>query len=623
MKLPIYQGVLPKTNKTLSLNGINHSSNAKTDINDAINLTGTKHLKTRPSRKAALLLERTPDQIIPIGERLFFRYQNELQEMVADIDGTLKNKNESLRLSALSSAPDRILIIWKTKLCVLPDMIYFEQSDNLAVAELGADVDRKTAMPFLDSRTLFYTSGYSGDESCEEAYLLKVGMQLSFSWLGNLKFTIISIDRVYSNLGTAEAFEGYRVRLDIPVAGWEKIPSDGKVFYSNSRQGKLLPPSYIGKFDEINCFENRMQIYSTKENSTFFYSALSQLHPGQTVRLSGSKSPQNNGIFTIENVGKDYILFKENLFPVNEDLGTEITITPIIPDLTDAVLLEDRLVGIDKKRGLWVSAKDMPFLLHKAPLAEEDAWYCQLPVNATGITVWKDSVILFTEFAGYRLYGKDAFSYGITRLSISGLLANSSKTLCELADTAYYASSLGIMRYSGSSDNSISAALPHNMWYRSATILGAELYVLADQRLWVYNPDSSIWWSQNAEDVTDIFTVFGKLYLLTPYTIYCANGGDSGFYWRLITSNQPADLQYDVLPRKCKIKLNSASGSTISISFRAFGTKNWVPLATRTVHDETILTIPLLKTKCNGFFLKLEGYGEIEINHIELVYREV
>ncbi len=622
MKLPLYQGALPKTSKNLRLNGLNHSSSEKTDINDTINLIGTKPLKTRPSRKPALLLDRTPDQIIPIGERLFFRYHNELQEMTADTDGTLKTKNAPLELSALPSVPDRILIIWNYKLCVLPDMLYFEQSDNLTLTELGAGVARKTAMPFTDSRTLFYTSGYSGDDPCEEAYLLRVGMEISFSWLANQKFNVISIDRAYSNTGTAEAFEGYRVRLDKPVSGWNKIPTDGRIYYANPSRGLLLPPSYIGKFEEINCFENRMQIYSTKENFTFTYSALAQLRPGQTVQLSGSKSPQNNRIFTIEDIGRDYILFTEALFPVNEDIGTEITITPVMPDLEDAVLLEDRLVGIDKESGLWVSAKNMPFLLHKTPLNEEDAWYCGLPAGATGIAIWKDSVIAFTEHGGYRLYGSDAFSYGITRLSVSGLLTNSSKTLCQLADTVYYASSLGIMRYSGSSDNSISAALPPNIWYRSATILGAELYLLADQRIWVFNPDNGTWWSQNAEDVTDIFTAFGKLYLLTPYTVYCAEGGDFGFYWRLITSNQPSDLQYDVLPRKCKIKLNGASGTTLSISFRAFGAKNWVTLATRAVHGETILTIPLPKAKCNGFFLKLEGYGKIEISHIELIYRE-
>lgn len=622
MKLPINLPQAACTRETLSLCGLSRGLAGTTDLSDAVNLTGSNRCETREARSVALLLTERPDQIIPVGQRLFFRYGNTLQEMSAEETGALIPVGTARTLNALQPAPDRILIEWEEALAVLPDGIYFsDKTPDWQI--LGADCEASVAIPFADARTLFYTSGYSGDTPCDEAYLLKTGMQFSFSWLTDQVFHVIAIDRAYSDSGNGTVFEGYRVTLDRDVSGWNTLPKGATLSYASPTNGRLLPAIQIGRYEELSFHDNRLLFFSNHPLFTYTYQHGDLLHPGQAVLLGGSGASQNNRQITVTEIGENYIEFSESLFPISEAAGTVITITPLLPALRYARLAEDRLIGVAEDQTLWVSRKGEPFVFHASPTVGEDAWSTRLPAPATGMTLWKDSVLCFTELGGFRLFGADALHYGVTGLSVSGIDQKSAASLAQIADTLYYASPLGIMRYAGSSDRCISGTIPTSLWVQDAAALGADYYMLADGRLWVYNTEQDIWWSQNAETVTNIFAAFGTLYLVTPDTVYRANGGTAGVGWSLVTATLPKGESDRVVPHSCRLRLESDVGCSLTLLFRAYGSKQWIPLATRSLQEEQYLCRRLPQAACNGFALKLEGCGPVRLHDISVTYRRL
>lgn len=622
MRLP---NNLPQTvlaTQTLALHGISRDFTDATDLNDAVNLTGTPLCQTREARAAALLLTEQPDQIIPVGERLFFRYGNTLQEMSASDGGDLVTLGSPLSLSALQPAPDRFLIHEENRLSVLPDGIYF--TDEAPTWQIfGAGYDIKTAIPFTDARTLFYTSGYSGEIACNEAYLLKAGMLFSFSWLAGQTFRVVAVDRAYSDSGNGDVFEGYRVTLDRNVTGWKSMPTGAKLSYAMPTAGPLLPTIQIGRFEEIDFYEDRMRFYSTHPTYTYTYQHSELLHPGQLVQISGSGAAQNNRTITVTEIGENYITFSETLFPITEAAGTTITITPLLPNFRYLQPWEDRLVGVTEEQTLWVSRKGEPFVFHQSPITGEDAWSIRLPAPVTGMTLWKDSLLCFTETGGFRLFGADALHYGITGISVSGIAKQSEGSLAQLADTLYYASPLGIMRYAGGSDRCISKALPTALWVQSAAALDGSYYVLADQRLWCYDTERAAWWSQNAETVTGIFSAFHNLYLITPSAVYRSKGGTAGVDWSLRTATLPKNTSEQIVPHHCRLLLESEAGCALTILFRPYGTHRWEPLVTRSVKGERCLKERLPHATCNGFSLKLEGCGSVILHDLSITYRRL
>ncbi len=623
MKLPLFKAAPPTKRMAFHFEGIDQFSKDGNFLHDAVNLTGHPSCQTRKARGVALLWKEIPDQIIPLEEGLFFRYQNELKQMQVDDTGALSESGYTISLTPLTPSPDRLLIPTKDGLCVFPDNLQIHEGENQWQA-FAPSYPIKAKLPFISARTLFYVSGASGGTPCDESYLLRVGMKVKFSWIEGKEFSIIGADRAYSEIENgARVLEGFRITLDCAVTNWSNPPSDAKMFYCTPTIRPLLPSVSLGSHEEISYYLDTLELFPEDIDYSYSYAFLDLFHVGQEVVISNSGAAANNRTLQIRELGDNYIRFTEDLFPYTETEKHEITLTPVIPSLDYAVWTNDRLIGADNQnKTFWVSREGEPFVFHKMPTVAEDSWQCRLESTVTGLAPWKDSVLLFTEQGGYRLFGSGALHYGISKLPICGIPSRCQDTPAQIGDRLFYASSLGIMQYNGGSDHCISDPLPPELEVSCGAAHQNEYYALAGERLWVYHPATERWWSQDAEGIRFLFSAFGSLYLVSDQALYRADGANYPVPWSLTTAELPPQQEGSLSPSFCTVKLKAEESILLQVSYRARGGR-WKRVFSHPVRGEDTLIISLPKASCEGFFLKLEGKGRIILSHLAIQYRRL
>lgn len=622
MRLPTTYKASTKIRKNYRFKGINRKSYDPNYLYDAVNLTGIFGCKVRQARQPAMLFNSYPDQIIPCGNKLYFRYGNTLKEIICDGKALTENSTQ-FKLKDFTQPPNRVLILIEDVICVLPDGIqlcYKEQNWNLFASEYSVSA----ALPFIDSRTLFYSNGFSGVEYCDEAYLLKWGDKVKFSWLKGEEFTIISADEAYSYSSGADMFEGIRVVLDKPVSGWNALPSNAAMSYLTPKNRNLLSDIKLGLHEQIDFAGNEISFLTNDLYYHYDTSFLKQLHIGQEFSISGSGMPQNNKTVHIKEIFDTSICFEETFLPYTEEDGNEITLTPIIPNLDFAVMIDDRIVGADNStKSFWVSRYKEPFVFHKVSSNAADSWRYCYDDEVTGMTVFKDSVICFQNNGGFRLFGSNALNFSTAKLPISGIEFGCGKSLARVNDALFYSAQTGIMKYSASGDSIISLPLPDNLFIKYGAGYKGNYYALAEKRLWVYNTDKDIWWSESGENISEVFTAFGNLYFCTKQTIYCADGGDADIKWQFQTLELSGENEYKIKPITCKLKINSETNCKIDIYMKSCGSLIWHPLATHSISGEENINIPLNKSCCEGFYIKVCGVGKASIEKMRIDYRRI
>lgn len=603
----------------ISLLGINKGENS--GFAKAINMVGCGTARVRKSRKPVMFLDEEPSQIITCGERLFFRYNNRLVEIFAKENGELYKDDHIYYLLEFEKDRDRKLFEWDNNIYVLPDgIILTKENENWNSFGLGCSVS--AAMPFINNRTLFYTSGYSGEEVCNDSAILKVGIKVRFSWLPNDEFTIVAVDEANSfSADGAVIFEGSRITLDRAVEGYNNLKSNHYMQYAFIRGSKVLKNMHIGCNSGVNFSDKSINFYDSAVSYTFDYKPKEYFKEGQTVSISGSSIAQNNITAKIEKILDNSLVFDKDFINVNEKVGTEIIISPVIPDFDFATVIEDRLFGIDNKGGkLWVSALKNLFLFYDKPENKEDSWSVNLTETATGITVWRDNIICYTKSGGFRVLGYHALNFGLRQLPVSGIKIGSEQTLGRIGDMLFYNSNRGVMRYSGGRDVKISDKIGDLAKAKKGIALGKEYYLLTDDKIYVYDPDSEIWWCEDANGVSNVFCAYDNRYLLIDKVIYVADGGKFAVDWETETTEiLPKDKDF-LYPHSCKIKLANNGIGFMRLYFGGSG-DDFKLIGTTDLADKNIIEFKLPGKRCCGFKIKLEGSGYAEIENIRIIYR--
>lgn len=623
MRLPTFKiASTPKT-EVMSFNGINTKSTNPNFLYDAINLTGAYKCHSRKSRSPALLMDTTPDQIIPFGETLYFRYGNTLNEVACDINGNLITDVKTYSLNSLSPAPDRSLIINDGCLCILPDGIRISNEAE-EWYDFGKNCDVAVALPFINSRTLFYSSGYSGGEVCDDAYMFNVGDKVTFSWITNKEFTVCAVDTAISHIDGDMIHQGTRVTLDSTVTSWNALPDNASMKICTPKSRKLLNTVKLGKNETVIFRGNEIIFYDKDGKYSYEYSLLNSLYVGQRVKITGSNTSANNKTVTITDISDSYISFDENFAPTKESSSNVIAIIPIIPSFDFVTQIEERIIGVDNStKTFWVSRCDDPFVFHKSTKTRQDSWCCNYSTEVTGLTVFKDSVIAFTENGAFRLFGSDALNFGISQLHIMGMKKGAFKTFASIGDKMYYLSELGIIEFNSSSDRIISNPLPDIFTAKHGAAYKGKYFLLADNRIWVYDTEKNVWWSESAENIISLFFAFGNLYLNTQNAIYLSDGKDSDIDWSLETLALPSKTSGKIKPMNLVIKAASNKECTLYLYMKCDEDIDWQNLDAQSLQGNKRLVFSLCSAPCRNFKLKLIGNGDICFESFEIEYRRI
>ena len=628
MKLPSFSSFSKPKSLTTLFSGIN----SKNGLYDSVNIILDGSPKTREARSPVMLFDKPPDQILTCDDRLFFRFKNTLKEIVKDRFGMYYEGENQYNLNNLTGSPDRTLVSWEDSIYVLPDSIKLGSSDIWL--SFAANDSLSTALPFINPRTLFYTSGYSGGNVCDDCVLLKAGVKLKFSWDRTYEFTVVSAENSYSYTEDGSMMlEGIRVTLDTDVPCYDSLPTSGSIVYCVPEQRPILNSLQLGYNHDIRFRGNQISFVDT-DGSYYNTSILRDfLRVGQKVKISGSTISSNNKKAKITYIGESYITFDTNFETYEEPSKNVVSITPLIPDFSHLLLTEDRIFGVDNTEGkLYISALKNPFLFYDNPKLPEDSWSVKLNEEATGITLWKDNIICFTESGGFRVLGYTALNFGIRQLSLSGIKKGCESSLVRIGDTLYYCSSRGVMKYSGGSDKKISGDIPYISDIKSAVTNGVYAYMLSGDRIWVYNTDTETWWSESAEGVREIFYHEREQFICTDNALYLTKEDRPIFTAEKVNAavqwsfKLPLLLNFDsrkIQPLYCVLNFSEPSDFVFSLSFKAYGDSVWKNTGVSANKGEGFVKIPLFKNYCNGFWLKGEGTGMFCPESITIYYRSV
>ena len=621
MRLPTFAKGGSTQKETFCFKGIDPNNTNADFLYDAINLTGFYKCRSRAARSPAAFTNNPPDQIIKCSNKLYFRYGNTLSEVTCDEKGILSIGEKTYSLSSIDPAPDRSLFYKNNCLCVLPDGIQLSDEAEEWYT-FGTSCDIATALPFTNSKTLFYTSGYSGGDVCDEAYLFNVGDKVTFSWLSDKTFTVTAVDTAFTIMNEIQINEGVRITLNATVSKWNSLPNNAVMKLSTPKNRKLLDAVKLGVNETVNFTGNHIAYYDKSGDYYYEYSLLKTLYKGQRVKISGSKKSANNKTVTITEIGDSFISFDEKFLPSTET--SVITITPVMPSFDFITEADDRIIGVDNNaKTFWVSRSGAPFIFHQFPSKAGDSWCFKYVDEVTGLTIFKDSVIAFTENGGFRLFGSNALNFGITQLHISGMKKNCFKTFASISDDMFYQSELGVVKFGGSTDSIITSPLPDRFVSTCGEAYKGNYYLLTDGRLWVYNTEKNVWWSENAENILEIFSFFGKLYFVTQSTIYLAEGTDSSIDWMLETCELPFKPDFYLKPLNLILNATSQNGCIVKIYMKTQENTFWCELDALSLKGGSALKIPLLKSPCNSFKIKINGSGDICIDNIQIEYRRM
>lgn len=604
MKLPFLNSSVKWIEEKGGFNGIGENQ-----LSDALNLHCSDICHTRLSRQEAFVYDSPPDQIIKCNNFIFLRYGNTLRQVFMDDDGILNQTAAIYELSKLPTYTDREVILWNNRFFVFPDNIYIGYD---VWKTFGENNSLKVALPFINARTFFYTSDASSSAFCDESQNLKVGMKfrLTYDYVSTeYTIKIIETKTALAEDGVSLIEVGKRITLDKDVSNYNSLPAGLKIEYCDPANRPMVNELTVGFNHSVAFSGNKMTITSL---DTAYSIPLDEFFKvGQQVEIAGSSVDLNNLSLKITDI-KDNTLYFDGAFTAkDEENGTVITVKPIIPKFSHLLITEDRLFGVDnEEKKLHISALNNPSLFYDNASEPKDAWSMNLSEECTGLTLWKDSVICFTENGGFRILGYNATNFGVRQLSLNGIKKGCEKSLSRVGDTLFYCSDKGVMRYSGGSDNAIFHSNLQIRNVKKATNDGVYVYMLTDDRIWVYDTVTSFCWSEDNKKVWDIFNFNSNIYFALHQGLYIAKGeGDAWVNWSFKLPFLPNEKYQRVAPNYLSLTYLNNTDCVINIYYKAFGEAIWKTCGTYQLKDEGSIKLPLPKGYCNGFEIKADGYG--------------
>ena len=93
------------------------------------------------------------------------------------------------------------------------------------------------------------------------------------------------------------------------------------------------------------------------------------------------------------------------------------------------------------------------------------------------------------------------------------------------------------MKYSGGSDKKISIPLGENVEIKDATTDGKKIYMLSDDRIWIYDTDENIWFSEDSGGATAIYSVNSSRFICGESALYLTEQGNTAACWLFETNS--------------------------------------------------------------------------------------
>ena len=312
----------------------------------------------------------------------------------------------------------------------------------------------------------------------------------------------------------------------------------------------------------------------------------------------------------------------------------DATIRQLIPSLTDACVLNNRIFGVAES-GKYIYACKMGD--YKSWYTYEgistDSWYGEVGTDGkfTGIIEYNGSVIAFKRDYIYKIYGDNPKNFTIQKQSSDGCIDK--KSIVGLNGRLYFLSQNGFCVYSGGYPTIISETL--NKRYKNATggTDGRKIYFYATaddgtKEMLVYDTTLNMWHLEDTDNtVSAFFRHNGELYFSqgTDNKIYKMNGNGHADKWHFRTQEQNTlgmnyTLLSDIAFYASSAEKSKSCVFNVYIMYDGAEESEKAFCGSFMLAPNTTQRIPINLKPCFSYSILVEGTGPIVIKSIERSY---
>ena len=420
---------------------------------------------------------------------------------------------------------------------------------------------------------------------------------------------------------------------------------DGEGFYYDSVQKGVVTP---GK-KQMVCIGDRVIIFPDKtyyDISDELYGTLGETYKqaelvfttttitttgadfafkaGDGVKLSGCTVAQgNNKTVIVKSVSSKVLTFDTATFTAATETA-EVTIAREVPDMDFICEYQNRLWGC-KGSEIYASKLGDPFNFNAFKGITSDSYAATVGTDGsfTAIKGFTSHIAFFKPNCIHRLYGNKPANFQFNDSQGLGVAKGCEKSVANVADTLFYVSSNGIMAYTGTAPDNISAKFGTKKFVEAVGGYDGDKYYLSakdsfgDWSLFVYDTASGIWLREDDTHVLDFSFYDGKLYFLSSdKKIYSVNDYDSkeAVPWSVTFGEKAFGADEKKSHTNFNLQLELCDpDSTISIYINQ-DRKGWLQIYSGSWFGERkTVSVPIVPTKCDILNIRIEGKGRCKI----------
>ncbi|MDO4541504.1 MAG: hypothetical protein Q4C00_01560, partial [Bacillota bacterium] len=242
---------------------------------------------------------------------------------------------------------------------------------------------------------------------------------------------------------------------------------------------------------------------------------------------------------------------------------------------------------------------------------------CAIDGDLKAICSWDNRIVCLGERNHLEIYGDYPSNFSLRSVTKYGTISQAS--LCEVDSRLYYASSRGILQYSGGVEKDIARNLKETYEAAVAGTDGSRYYLALGsgeaQRLYVYNALLGCWTEEDSPNILDFAQSRGNVYALcADGKIYRFNDPESTevIDWEFQFDDYSPSIYNNTEVRTLKLKVKSDAGAYMDVAV-AIDDKEPEPKKSVTFPNDTLQRIGIGIGRGSRHRFIVKGQGDIEV----------
>jgi len=338
------------------------------------------------------------------------------------------------------------------------------------------------------------------------------------------------------------------------------------------------------------------------------------------------------------------LTFPDNTFATNETQTGTVTVKRDIPPLDYICESNNRLWGVSNSqtnriydpstqtykeytsRCIYASALGKPMNFYDYEGVDTDSYAVAVGsegnftgiINYNGVCCWKENKL-------HRMFGDYPSEYYLTEYDIPGVQNGSARSMKVINEVLYYNGVFGVYQFNGNTPTLISYKLGRDrLTNANGGTDGIRYYISAKRNgegvLYTYDTMHGLW-LKDSDDYAEAFTTIGgDLYLvMNDQVLKYDDNVNEIIPW--MAEFAPFTEQNFNRRRYIRLllRLDMESGSSIAVSVK-YDRGDWTQVFSRNTETAVTFQIPIPNNRCDRFYVKLEGTGEVTIRSMAREY---